>query len=118
MIIAPLERERKYAVEDQVTADPSFQFIYPLDFNFGCDFCLFHCETILEEKPPCKTVQQEVTGSPSELGIEHDPKGIEQGVPFGTYSSYVASLSITDKAISEIEKQTKGQTNNKKCNSF
>ena len=75
--------KRKNPVEDEVTADSGFQFpekklrddtYTPLDFNFGRDFCLSHCETIQEEEPPCKTVQQEVTDSFSELGIENEPK--------------------------------------------
>ena len=59
--------KRKYPVEDEVTADSQFQFpgkklkdgtYTPLDFNFGRDFCLSHCETIQEEEPQnCKTVQ-------------------------------------------------------------
>ena len=68
--------KRRYPVEDEVTADSGFQFpvkklrddIYiPLDYNFGCDFCLSHSETIQEEEPPCKTVPQEVTDSFTEL---------------------------------------------------
>ena len=144
--------KRKYPMEDEVAADSGFHSGFrddtytPLDFNFGRDFYLSHCETIQEEKPPCKTVQQEVTDSFSELGIENEPKESEQGIrlvetldiekhilaskgiqdscsdgydlncePFkGICSSYMASLSITNKEISEIEKQTRGQTNNEK----
>ena len=147
--------KRKYPVEDEVTADSGFQLpgkklrddtYTPLDFNFGRDFCLSHCETIQEEEPPCKTVQQEVTDNFSEFGIENEPKESEQDIPLietldiekhilaskgiqdscsddydlnceqfkGICSSYMGSLSITDKEISEIEKQTRGQTNNEK----
>ena len=79
--------KRKYPVEHEVTADSGFQLpgkklrddtYTPLDFNFGRDFCLSHCETIQEKEPPCKTVQQEVTDSFSELAVENEPKESEQ----------------------------------------